>query len=248
MRVKVLQKIITLIGILLLAYTAIMSITTNFNLGMITLGIFSGMLIVYGLTLHKTKSIKWIQITVILIVLIVIVFSGFLAIYGHNNNSNYDEDVVIVLGAGIHGERVSATLAKRLDVAVEYYQKNSNALIVVSGGQGPQEDISEALAMERYLINKGIPAKQIIKEDKSTSTYENFVFSDKILKEKFSQGYSAVFITNYFHIYRAGLTARFAGVSANHIGAPIIWYTVPVNYVREMMAIVAVWILGITFD
>ncbi len=46
---------------------------------------------------------------------------------------------------------------QRLEAAIAYYERNPKVLLVVSGGQGPQEDISEALAMERYLIERGIP-------------------------------------------------------------------------------------------
>jgi uncharacterized SAM-binding protein YcdF (DUF218 family) len=67
-------------------------------------------------------------------------------------------------------------------------------VLIVSGGQGRQENIAEALAMGRYLTEKGVPAEQIFKEEKSTSTYENFLFSKDILEQKFPQGYSAVFI------------------------------------------------------
>ena len=52
----------------------------------------------------------------------------------------------------------------RLGKAVDA-NRNYKAIIIVSGGQGPQEDITEALAMERYLKNKGIPQERIIKKN-----------------------------------------------------------------------------------
>ena len=134
-------------------------------------------------------------------------------------------------------------MASRLERAVEYHQKNPDAVIVVSGGQGKDEKISEALAMERYLVSKGVSADKIIKEDKSTSTYENFEFSAKILSEKFCDDYSLAFITNSFHIYRAERIAESIGVKATHSGADIEWYTVPTNYMRELMALVKYFVL-----
>jgi len=112
----------------------------------------------------------------------------------------------------------------------------------VSGGQGFQESIPEAYAMERYLLARGIPAGKIMMEDKSTSTYENFLFSKALLDKALPSPYTAVLITNDFHVYRAGMIAQSAGITARHIGAPTVWYTVPVSYMREMMAVVAFWV------
>ena len=107
-----------------------------------------------------------------------LIFSSFLTV-------TYSEDAVIVLGAAVHGKTPSLTLKKRLDKAVEYHAQNPNAVIVVSGGQGAQEDISEAEAMKIYLIENGVKSDKIIKEENATSTYENFKFSKEILTKNF---------------------------------------------------------------
>ncbi|NCU26351.1 YdcF family protein [Candidatus Nomurabacteria bacterium] len=65
---------------------------------------------------------------------------------------------------------ISPKLAKRLEAAIRYHTNNPDAMIVVCGGKGDQEDITEALAMERYLLSEGIPGDIIIREEKSTST------------------------------------------------------------------------------
>ena len=245
MEVKLLLKygIIT-VGVLLLIDAMTIFLKANVNAGFVALGILSVGLIIYGMQMFKLEKAKWLHIVVAAICLIIISFSGFLAFYGNYDNTQGDEDVVIVLGAGVRGERVTRDLANRLDKAVEYHAKNPKALIIVSGGQGIQERITEALAMERYLIKKGIPAKKILKEEKATSTYENFLFVDELLKQKFPQGYSAVFITNTFHIYRAEGIAKSAGVTARHLGAKTKWYAIPANYLREMMAVVKFWVIG----
>ena len=69
------------------------------------------------------------------------------------------------------------TLARRLDAALAYLEENPKAYVVVSGGQGAGEDISEAEAMRRYLAARGIEESRILMEDKSMSTLENFLFS-----------------------------------------------------------------------
>jgi len=87
------------------------------------------------------------------------------------------------------------------------------------------------------LTARGIPRDKILLEELSTSTYENLVFAREILEEHFSDGFRAVLITNDFHIYRAVRTARRAGIDVNRIGAYTNWYTWPVNYLREILAV-----------
>ncbi|MCL2503759.1 MAG: YdcF family protein [Coriobacteriia bacterium] len=244
MKKDLLAYLAVFVGALLLIDAVFMSIVSNFNLGLVALGVFSLGFIVYGILLIKNRAPKWLHVAVIAPCVIVVALSCFLATYGETDNARYDEDVLIVLGAGIRDETVSATLAWRLDAAVEYSEKNPDAIIIVSGGQGPQEGITEALAMERYLIEKGVPAEQIIREEESTSTYENFLLSHKLLEQKSLEGSSVAFVTNAFHVYRAEKTARRAGISAaRHIGAPIDWYAVPVSYMREVMAVAKFWAL-----
>ena len=221
-----------------------MAIIANFHFGIIALGLFSIAILVYGIFWHELNRIKWFRMVSIVAVSILILFSVFLAVYGNKNNAQYDEDIVIILGAGVRGEQAGPTLVQRLDKAVEYYNKNPKALLIVSGGKGSQEDITEALAMERYLIAKKIPPERIIKEEKSTTTYENFLFSNKLLKQEFPQGCSIVFITSDFHVYRANRIAQSMGIAVRHIGARTAWYNVPVNYMREMFAIIKFWLFS----
>ena len=119
-------------------------------------------------------------------------------------------------------------------------------MIVVSGAQGPEEDITEALAMERYLKAHGIPEEQIIKEEQSTSTLENCTYSKQILDEYFPVGYRVAIITSKFHIYRTVMNAKMIGFSATHMGASIQWYNYSVAYLREFTAVMKLWILDLT--
>ena len=84
-------------------------------------------------------------------------------------------DVILILGAGIFTETVTPMLASRLDRALKIYKVQShNCNILVSGGQGPDEPISEALAMKNYLMKCGVSSSSILMESQSSSTYENF--------------------------------------------------------------------------
>lgn len=240
---KIAIRIITLTaGILFLGNAALMAVIANLNIGLLPVVCLGAMLTAYGMFFNKLQSKKLIHVFVSAVLVVLLGFGGFLAVYGGNDNADYTEQTVIVLGCGIRGERVSVGLAKRLDKAAEYHEKNSDAMIIVSGGQGPQEDISEALAMKRYLMEKGIAEDKIIMEDKSTSTITNFKYSHEIMKEMGLKDDSVVFVTNGYHVYRAASYAKAEGLTVNHLGTDIIWYTIPMNYMREMLAVLKMWV------
>ncbi len=182
---------------------------SNVNLGNFLTIILGAVILLVALCFKKLC--KWLKILLITGLSIAVVFSSFLILYGKSDTATYQEDAVIVLGAAVHGKTPSLTLKKRLDKAIEYNKQNPDAIIIVSGGQGQGEDITEAEAMEKYLIDKGIPANRIIKETSATSTYENFELSKEILTEKFGNDYTVCFITNEYHIFRSSLCSKTAG-------------------------------------
>ncbi len=240
---KVFKISVIVAGALLIANAALMTTIANLNIGLLPVVALGAMLLCYGIFFEKLKTKKIVHIFVAFVLSVVTVFGSFLAVYGNIDNASYTEKTVIVLGCGIRGERVSVGLAKRLNKAYEYHEKNPDAVIIVSGGQGPQEDIPEALAMKRYLTEKGVPEEKIIMEDKSTSTITNFKYSHEIMKEKGLPEDSVVFVTNAYHVYRGASYAKAEGLTVTHLGTDIIWYTIPMNYLREMLAVVKMWVL-----
>jgi uncharacterized SAM-binding protein YcdF (DUF218 family) len=178
------------------------------------------------------------MVFVYVLIALIIVISVFLAIYGRRNNSSYDEDAVIVLGYGSKNKKIPDMLKNRLDKTVEYHLKNPDAVIIVSGGKGDKNKPSEAAVMEEYLLSEGIPSDRIIKEDKSRTTVENFKFSADLLKKEFGIDYSAVIITNVFHIYRSEKYAKAAGMNIKHIGAETAVRYIPWIYIREVAMLV----------
>jgi len=239
------KKILYVSGFLLFIFTLTNLFYVNYNSGIAILLCISCFLILCGLFYEKLIKIKWLAYSILALCSCYLIFVLFLGLYGKSDNVTYNEDAVIVLGAGIRGETVLPLLANRLDKAAEYYANNQNAVIVVSGGQGPGEDITEALAMERYLIEKGVPKEQIFKEESSTSTYENISFSKEILDILFDDSYETVIITSDFHIFRAVQVAEKSGLNAAHYHAKIYWYNIPLYYVRETAAVARLWLLGI---
>lgn len=109
-------------------------------------------------------------------------------------------DYVVVLGAQVRGTRPSRALRKRLDRALEYAKENPDTVFIVSGGQGPDEAISEALCMYQYMEANGMDMERVIQEDRSTSTLENLEFSAAFLNKQEDR---IGILSNNFHIYRA---------------------------------------------
>ncbi len=168
------------------------------------------------------------------LLIFILAVSFFLAIYGSRDNSSYDEDAVIVLGYGVKGGIIPPMLKLRLDKTVEYHHRNPDAIIIVSGGRGNETKPSEAKIMKEYLIKNGIPDNMIIKEDKSRTTVENFMFSADMLGEISS----VALITNVFHVYRSVRYARAFGIDVNHIGAKTKLCDIPWIYIREVALVV----------
>lgn len=188
---------------------------------------------------------KWIKITVIAVVACGIALFLFLegcVISKMNAKPADDAEYVIVLGAQVRGSKITKSLAKRLDAAYEYGCENTTCKIIVSGGQGVGEDLPEAEAMKKYLIEKGIDENRIIEENKSTTTKENLVFSMKIINDFDA---SVVIITNNFHVFRATRLAKKIGYTNISAKAAKSDNHLIINYmVRESLAMVKEKMLG----
>lgn len=240
---RVIKRCLFLIGLAFLLNGVALFMVSAFNLGNL-LTVILGVILAAG-GIYFDAIPKYIKLAIAIPLLLVVALSSFLLVYGISDNVTYKEDAVIVLGAGVNGSRVSLSLADRLDSAVDYHKENPQALIVVSGGQGPGEDISEAEAMEQYLVARGVPDDLIIKEDQSTSTHENFLFSKKILEEKLGDAYTVAYITNDYHIYRAGGIARNTGIkSLTHIHSSTRWHTIIPGVLRECLAVAKFRVFG----
>ena len=244
------MKVLKYPGILILLYGIGFAMVSNFNMGVFMVLALGVLLTVCGIWPEQIKKItsrgimKAVKYLIVLGLAFVVGMTGFLMYQGSVDEVTYDEDALIVLGAAVQGERVSSILAARLNEAAEYANENPDALIIVSGGQGPQENLTEAAAMETYLIAKGIPQERIIKEEQATSTFENFKYSKEILDSKFGSGYTCAYVTNEFHCYRAGKIAEHAGLGANGVSVKTEWWKLPVNYMRESLAVVKFWVMG----
>ncbi|KRN98437.1 hypothetical protein IV57_GL001170 [Companilactobacillus kimchiensis] len=156
----------------------------------------------------------------------------------------YQANYLIVLGAGlINGDTVSRLLGNRIDAAIKFANKQikkgrPTPKIVFSGGQGPDEKLSEAQAMADYAVAHGWDKDLVILEDKSRNTLQNMQFSKAIIAKDYgSENAYIKFFSNNYHIFRAGLYAKMAGIAANGVGAPTRFYFLPNALIREFVAI-----------
>ena len=153
-----------------------------------------------------------------------------------------NQDFIIVLGSRVIGDRVPPLLANRIDKAIEFYNKQSKVSnppkIIFSGGKGPDEEIAESIAMQNYAIKKGIPAEDTIAEDNSTNTLQNMKFSKNIMDNLMPNGYNSIFVTNNYHLFRAGLYAKMAGLKSQGLACKTALYFIPNALIREYIAIV----------
>lgn len=248
---SIIKYISLIIGIILILNGIISAVIIPIHFGIVAsflLGVFVFLMFLFFNRIEEfIKTTRKGKVLFILFIIGIIFFIFTELIIIINEKRVYDEksDVIIVLGAGLKGEKVSLTLYYRLEKALEYLEKYPDTYIVVSGGQGPNELISEAEAMRRVLMGNGVDEEKIIFEDKSTSTTENFKFSKKLLDEKF-QGmeYTTCYTTNGFHIYRAGEIAEKQGLESHGLSAKDVWYMSLTNHIREFFAVMKWWVLG----
>ena len=153
-----------------------------------------------------------------------------------------DKDFIIILGCGIRKDGSPTPLLRgRVDRALAFAEKQKaqtgrEPIFVTSGGQGPDECISESASMKRYLTERGVPAERIVEEDRSTDTAENMRFSKEKILEIDPNGKIAYSTTNY-HVFRSGICARRVKMRAVGMGADTKWYFWPNAAVREFVGL-----------
>ena len=136
---------------------------------------------------HKNKVPLWVPVSVvtlctagavIFVILQMLIFGGMIG------TAPEHLDYLIVLGAKVREDDISASLKHRLDKAIRFAQEHPETKLILSGGQGKDEPTTEAQAMAEYLQYNGIAPEQILLEGQSTSTRENMAFSKALIEEQ----------------------------------------------------------------
>ncbi|MGN0317705.1 MAG: YdcF family protein [Lachnospira sp.] len=204
---------------------------------------------VYGVRIAEIKNyfvinpiIKYIFTAIIILGLSVFIILEALIINGMSKKCPEKCDYMIVLGCKIRGDHITKSLRRRLEAACEYANDNPETIIIVSGGKGPDENLSEAQAMRDYLVEHGISDERIIMEDKSTDTNENMMYSKEYIADSDA---SVAIVTSNFHLFRSIRIARHQGIN-NVYGIPSPSDKVLfINYmVREAVGIMKDFLFG----
>ena len=146
-------------------------------------------------------------------------------------------DYLIVLGAGVNGREPSLSLKNRLDAALEYLSNSPGTTAIVTGGQGPGEDITEAEAMSLYLTREGIEQERVIMEPSAANTEENLRFSFDIIRSRGDGGASVAVCSSEYHLFRAQRLARALGEEVSTVPAKTTLPVLRLNYfLREGFA------------
>lgn len=189
----------------------------------------------------KGTLYKFLKIIISCVLIVFILVESVMVLYP-KHDLDTKCDYIIVLGALVNKNKISQSLKERLDTCVEYLNLSyDNPKIIVSGGKGRGENVSEAYAMKSYLLSKGIEEKNIIMEDQSKTTKENFCFSKNIIEKdshKKIENLNIKVITTDFHTLRSKIISKKIGYAnttfytSKSNGALLI-----LNYTREFFAL-----------
>ncbi len=243
---KTLKVLILLLGIgLLILFLCPLIFIGILNAGNMAGFALSAIVIAYGIFFYKinskvkklSKSTKGkIFLTVmciaVAVVLIFIIWATGKMVRAANNPPD-KETTVIVLGCQVKETGPSRMLRERLEAAYTYLAENPDAKCILSGGQGPDEPMSEAQCMYNWLAAKGIDEKRLYIEDKSTSTKENLMYSKEIIEQE-NLPKAVTIVTSEFHQYRAAEIAKSLNMESYSISSATLITLLPTFYIREL--------------
>lgn len=205
---------------------------------------------------RKCRAARWARNALLaLLALGFALFAGMESMVLSGARADEDEEnvqAIIVLGAGVNGETPSLTLRTRIDAAAAYIAAHPALPVVLSGGQGQGENITEAECMRRALTSRGIADERLYLEERSTSTAENLAYSRELLdtlgfvpwSEEVPEGGRVAVVTNDFHLCRTRLLAQPEMVVVG-VPATLPWLHLTVNYyVREAFALAEMLVFG----
>ena len=252
----IVRLIMLVIGTVLFLWFLIPALLTfNPNIGALTGMGLSALMIVYGIwgekinhlirTGWKSTGGRIVEILLLFVCAVILVLAAVTgaAMLKGGMGTPKPGATVIVLGARVYGNRVSRSMQSRLDAAIAFLEDNPDSACIVSGGRGDNETVSEASVMYQYLADHGIEKKRIYPEDRSTDTRENLRYSKEIIEREGLDPQIAL-ATNDYHAYRAEKYAEQAGLQAETIMAPTLWWLFPTSVIREMYGILELWLLG----
>lgn len=184
------------------------------------------------------KIIKYVVIVLIIMILIVLAINSYVKlstkkqIIENNDYSNLEDiDCIIILGAGIWGDKPSPMLEDRLLEGISLYENNVSTKIIMSGDHG-REEYDEVNIMKKFAIEKGVPSENIFMDHAGFSSYESIYRAKEIFGAN-----KIVIVTQKYHLYRALYIANQLGIEAYGVGAdPRQYVGATYRELREILA------------
>lgn len=241
--------ILTLIGLLCIAYCIEISLTSFGTLFFLVWGAIGILCILMAVLLNSRRFMnalpRWFKrITLVIFCAGLVLFFAVegLILSQYHADAAPGADYCIILGAQLKTTGPSDVLRRRLDQAIEYLNQSADTKVIVSGGQGRNEPAAEAVGMKEYLVNAGIAQDRIIMEPLSGNTYENLLFSRQFID---SEDARVVIVTNNFHVFRAVKIARKQGFkNAEGLAASTASALLPNNLLREFVGVLKDFVFG----
>ena len=170
-------------------------------------------------------SMKKIAKGLAIVFFVVLVIAGLLAtrIYSYSNNrSDGPADAAIVLGAAVWSTGVSPVFEERINHGVDLYRNRKVRKLIFTGGQGNSNEPTESSAARSYAMQHGVPASDILIEQKSHTTYENILYAKQVAD---GNGLRKVLIvSDPLHMKRAVSMALDVGLDADPSPTPTTRY------------------------
>lgn len=244
-KAKLYNFLLIFAGILNISYILFgFSLGWGFYFGLKVIFLFAVLLLAHGILRARSHSYsksfinKIVNVGILTVIFSIIVMETAMN-YGAIFNNTDDVDYVYILGAGIIDDMPSLELENRLDRTIEFMKQNKDVKkIVLCGGQGADEKFTEAYVMEKYLLEHDVDAKLLIKEEKSTTTYENIKFANEIIENIDGNSNKKIaLVSNHFHVFRAKMIAGKMGLKVTGLVAPTPLYIIPNHHIREYFAI-----------
>ena len=186
---------------------------------------------------HKKQIIVALTVIISLLLAFLIAFFGTLSsIITHSEKTATDQKTVIVLGCQIRGSVPSGSLIARCAAAAEYLEEHPDAVVIGTGGQGADEDLSEGQCIYNLLTERGIDPSRIYIEDKSTSTDENIANALEIIEEN-NLSKEVAIATSDYHEKRADMICEKNGLKAYSLPATATKWSRPTFFTREVFAV-----------
>jgi uncharacterized SAM-binding protein YcdF (DUF218 family) len=236
------KKLFLTLSLIFSVYAVAMLIqTTNMDMGLAVFFLLGAVFLFlsykYEAAIYFYKKYKKTTLTIVLTLFLFAATLETLILSSANTDPKKVSgkiDTILVLGGGTKNNRPGAVLKGRLDQALAYAENHPDVTFIVSGGLGFGKTTSEGTIMKNYLVENGILPERITIEEKATSTYENLLYTKKMIQSDDQ----VLIVTSDFHLFRTKMIAERVGVEAEGLGSTLRISSIPQAHVREYMAII----------